>query len=308
MEHPLETLGECPSCNKSGFSPQLTCKDYTFSNQRFTIVSCDSCGLLFTNPRPDESGIGVFYDNPEYVSHTDTQRGLLFWLYGIVKRYTLGQKRKLLDELSTTKTVLDYGAGSGDFSNELANNGWEVSSFEPDTNARKLIIAKNDKINLIPSLDSINDGSKSVIALWHVLEHVHRLQYTIQQFLRILSNDGKLVIAVPNHTSFDAKFYKENWAAYDVPRHLYHFCPDTLVILMESQGFILVAMKPMWFDSFYVSLLSEKNTSNGGLVKSLIGWVRAFVVGLISNLVALMDTNKCSSVTYVFKKRHLIRP
>jgi len=302
VEHSLETLRECPSCNKSDFTKHLSCTDFTYSKQPFDIVSCASCGLLFTNPRPDENGIGVFYDNPEYVSHTDTNKGLLFRLFGIVKSYTLGQKRKLLERLSTDKTVLDYGAGSGDFSNELASNGWKVSSFEPDSNARQLIQKKNTSIELIDSLDSLNDKSKSVIALWHVLEHVHRLQETTQHFNRILTDDGKLIIAVPNHTSYDAKFYQENWAAYDVPRHLYHFNPDTIQTLMNSQGFKLVDTKPMWFDSYYVCLLSEKNSSNSGLLKSLIGWGRAFIVGSTSNLKALGDTKKCSSVTYIFEK------
>ena len=302
MEHSLETLRECPSCSHTSWTKQFSCTDFTYSKQLFDLVSCSNCGLLFTNPRPDEDGIGVYYDNPDYVSHTDTNKGLLFRLYRIVKNYTLGKKRELLEHYSTAKTVLDYGAGSGDFSNELASNGWAVSSFEPDTGARLLIQKKNQSIELIDSLASLADRSKSIIALWHVLEHVHRLQETIQQFSRIISDDGKLIIAVPNHTSFDAAYYQENWAAYDVPRHLYHFNPSTIEALMQSQGFRLVAIKPMWFDSYYVSLLSEKNTSSGGILKSLIGWGRAFIVGSISNLKALSDPKKCSSVTYIFEK------
>lgn len=265
-------------------------------------MSCNSCGLLFTNPRPDENGIAIFYDNPEYVSHTDTQEGPLFRIYGVVKRYTLGRKRKLLASLTDTKTVLDYGAGSGDFSNELASNGWVVSSYEPDKNARQLIQQKNQSIHLVDSLESLTDKSKSIITLWHVLEHVHRLKDTIKEFNRILSDNGKLIIAVPNHTSYDAQFYRENWAAYDVPRHLYHFNPDTIETLMLSQGFQLVSMKPMWFDSYYVSLLSEKNSSNGGLFRSLIGWGRAIIIGMLSNLKTLGATKNCSSVTYIFEK------
>jgi 2-polyprenyl-3-methyl-5-hydroxy-6-metoxy-1,4-benzoquinol methylase len=219
-----------------------------------------------------------------------------------VTNYTLGKKRELLERYATSKSVLDYGAGSGDFSNELATNGWSVSSFEPDTGARALIQKKNASIELIDSLTSLADQSKSIIALWHVLEHVHRLQSTIEEFKRILTDDGKLVIAVPNHTSFDATYYQENWAAYDVPRHLYHFNPSTIEALMQSQGFRLVAIKPMWFDSYYVSLLSEKNTSSGGTLKSLIGWGRAFIIGSVSNMNALVDTKKCSSVTYIYEK------
>lgn len=302
MEHSLETLSECPSCNKTGFTKQLSCIDHTYSKSSFDIVSCSSCELHFTNPRPNENNIGSFYDSPDYVSHTDTNKGLLFRLYGIVKNYTLSQKRKLLERLSNEKTVLDYGAGSGDFSNELATSGWDVSSFEPDRNARKLIQEKNSSIELIDSLESVRDKSNSVIALWHVLEHVHRLQETIEHFNRILTDDGKLFIAVPNHTSYDAKFYADGWAAYDVPRHLYHFDPATIETMMNSQGFTLIDTKPMWFDSYYVSLLSEKNSSDKGFLKSITGWGRAFIIGSISNLIALNDTKKCSSVTYVFEK------
>jgi 2-polyprenyl-3-methyl-5-hydroxy-6-metoxy-1,4-benzoquinol methylase len=302
VEHSLETLENCPSCGGSHFIDTLSCIDHTYSKKEFSIVECKSCNLHFTNPRPDENGIGVFYDNPEYVSHTDTSKGLLFTLYGIVKGFTLGQKRKLLERIATTKSVLDYGAGSGDFSNELASNGWHVASFEPDVNARGLIRGKNSSIELIDSLDELNTASKSIIALWHVLEHVHRLQETIQQFKRILTADGKLIIAVPNHTSYDARFYGENWAAYDVPRHLYHFNPETIETLMTSLGFKQIGMKPMWFDSYYVSLLSEKNSSSNGFINSLIGWGRALLIGSISNLRAIGDSRNCSSITYIFEK------
>lgn len=298
----MEKLHECPSCHKTDLTNQMSCTDFTYSNNDFVIDICNSCGLLFTNPRPSATSISMYYDSPEYVSHTDTNEGLLFRLYGLVKSYTLKQKRKLLERIASSKTVLDYGAGSGDFCNELASNGWEVSSFEPDSNARQLIQKKNTSIELVNSLDSLNDHSKSVIALWHVLEHVHRLQETIQQFNRILSDDGKLIIAVPNHTSYDAKFYQENWAAYDVPRHLYHFNPATIETLMQSLGFKLVDMKPMWFDSYYVSLLSERNSSTGGFLKPAVEWGRAFIIGSVSNLKALGDAKKCSSVTYIFEK------
>lgn len=302
MEHSLETLENCPSCGGSHFIDTLSCIDHTYSKGEFTVVKCESCALHFTNPRPSEKHIGVYYDNPEYVSHTDTNKGLLFTIYGLVKSYTLGQKRKLLERLSADKTVLDYGAGSGDFSNELASNGWDVTSYEPAEKARNLIKKKNDSINLVGSLSEIESKSKSTIALWHVLEHVHRLQATIKEFNRILTDDGKLIIAVPNHTSYDAEFYQENWAAYDVPRHLYHFNPSTIDPLMKSFGFRLVDAKPMLFDSYYVSLLSEKNTNGNGFLESLIGWSRAFIIGSLSNFKTIGNPKKCSSMTYIYEK------
>ncbi|MCF8275468.1 MAG: class I SAM-dependent methyltransferase [Flavobacteriales bacterium] len=302
MEHSLETLNACPSCGTSGYEHAITSIDYTYSKYPFEIVACESCQLLFTNPRPTEDSIGAYYDNPEYVSHTDTKTGLLFRLYRIVKSFTLKQKRLLLQKHTKQRTVLDYGAGSGDFSVELASHGWSVEAFEPDSKARTLIIEKDSRIRIATSLDDITKQSKSVITLWHVLEHVHKLQETIGHFHRILDDDGLLIIAVPNHTSFDARFYKKNWAAYDVPRHLYHFDITTIETLMARLGFRLKTIKPMWFDSYYVSLLSEKNASEKNGTTTVIRWIRAIYVGTISNLYALNKTSRCSSVTYIFEK------
>lgn len=302
MEHSLETLKSCPSCGNDSFSNSISCTDYTYSKKSFSLVKCTLCGLLFTNPRPDQNSIGQYYDNPEYVSHTDTNTGLLFKVYGIVKNFTLGQKRRLVASLANNKTVLDYGAGSGDFSVELSGNNWSVTAYEPDQNARTRILDKDKRIKLVDSISDIESKSKSAITLWHVLEHVHQLTATIKEFHRILADDGTLFIAVPNHTSYDAKFYKEDWAAYDVPRHLYHFEPSTIDHLISANGFTLTKIKPMWFDSFYVSLLSEKNKNSSGLIETIIGWLRAAIIGLISNIMASFDTRKCSSVIYIIKK------
>lgn len=298
MEHNFETLEDCPSCNHKSFTPYLTCKDYTYSQEEFQIQQCDNCKLLFTNPRPDNQSISKYYDNPEYVSHTDTKEGLIFSIYGAVKRFSLKQKRRLLEAKTIDKTVLDYGAGSGDFSNELASNGWDVTSYEPNNKARLLIQQKNTSVKIISSLSDLSSSSISVITLWHVLEHVHNLKETLLEFERILRPGGTLVIAVPNDASFDARFYREDWAAYDVPRHLYHFNPNSLNPLLSRIGFSISEMKPLWFDSTYVSLLSEKNKKTNAFV----GWVRALIVGQLSNLQTLSNTQKCSSITYVYKK------
>lgn len=302
MEHSLETLKSCPSCGHDILKITLKCKDYTYSKDSFSLVECGNCHLLFTNPRPNEEAIGEYYNNPEYVSHTDTKKGLLFFLYGVVKQFTLNQKRTSLEKLVSEKTVLDYGAGSGDFAVELISKGWTVSAYEPDIKARSRIAEKDSSIHLPQSINNIKTASKSAITLWHVLEHVHRLNETISEFQRILKADGTLVIAVPNHTSFDADYYKSEWAAYDVPRHLYHFNSETIETLMSAHGFKLKQIRPMWFDSYYVSLLSENNSGNAGIFKTIFSWMRAFIVGSLSNAKAIYSINKCSSITYVFKK------
>ena len=299
MEHSLETLDSCPSCLSKSFTVRLTPTDQTFSKDSFTIVHCNSCSLLYTNPRPTAETIGKYYDNPEYVSHTDTKSGPLFWLYGLVKKFTLWQKRSFLDTLSKERTILDYGAGTGDFSANLADNGWSVLAFEPDQIARQKIAEKNSNVKLVNDLAEIPDHSISVICLWHVLEHVHLLAETLSQFHRILNINGTLIVAVPNCESFDAQHYKELWAAYDVPRHLYHFTPKSFKGLMSAADFQVTQLRPMWFDSFYVSLLSEKNNQRLSGPRTFLGWTSAFIIGLISNIRAIRHPERCSSVTYV---------
>jgi len=134
--------------------------------------------------------------------------------------------------------------------------------------------------------------------MWHVLEHVHALKPYLNQCLKSLKQNGRLIIAVPNYTSFDAKYYKKYWAAYDLPRHLYHFSPTSMATLLSEIGFEIVTIKPMWYDSFYVSLLSEKYKKSGKL-----GLMLAIIIGGISNFITLFDASKASSIIYEIKKK-----
>ena len=176
--------------------------------------------------------------------------------------------------------------------------GWNVTGLEPDEGARTVGFQEHS-IELLPSGELFNLPEKifDAITLWHVLEHVHDVKKYIQTFKKLLTDNGKLFIAVPNYTSYDAEKYKEYWAAYDVPRHLYHFTPNTMQWLMKECGLKVVAVKPMWFDSFYVSLLSSKY-KNGNTK-----WFGAFWTGLISNFKAMSDAKKCSSVIYIISPK-----
>lgn len=302
MEQSLEKLKLCPSCGSEQLEKTISAIDYTYSQNEFNIERCSSCSLCFTNPRPTAETIGQYYDNPEYVSHTDTKAGLLFTLYRSVKSFTLSRKISFLNTLTKQKTALDFGAGTGDFSIALQENGWNVFAYEPDLSARKRIKNKSSYVELVESINEINTKSISIITLWHVLEHVHRLNETLAEFSRITNDKGTLIIAVPNYRSYDAKHYGTKWAAYDVPRHLYHFDVKSIEPLLQKHGFILKQIKPMWFDSFYVSLLSEKNSRQKGFLQNVIGWGSALTIGLVSNIRAISAKQKASSLTYVFQK------
>jgi 2-polyprenyl-3-methyl-5-hydroxy-6-metoxy-1,4-benzoquinol methylase len=290
----------CPVCGATSFSPVLSAKDYTVSGENFLICECGDCTLRFTQDAPALDAIGKYYKSEDYISHTNTSRGLINKLYQTVRKRTLKQKRQLVCKTTHKKqgSLLDVGSGTGSFVKEMKDHGWRVTGLEPDAGARK--VAKehfNCELQDSNELFSIASNSFDAITLWHVLEHVHDLSGYIKQLKLVLRSGGRLLVAVPNYTSFDASKYKEHWAAYDVPRHLYHFSPQAMQILMENMGMQILEFKPMWFDSFYVSLLSSKYKHQ------TTKWVSALWNGLRSNLKALGDRKKCSSLVYIISAK-----
>lgn len=290
------TIEKCLVCGSGSFEPFLVCKDYTVSQEKFNIVSCKSCGFKFTNPRPDDSVLGNYYKAEEYVSHTNTKKGIVNKLYHAVRSYTLKKKIQLIDSYVSRGTILDYGCGTGMFLSACKKVGWEGFGMEPDDNARK--IASEQGLNVFSDKGKIQtyitDKKFNAITLWHVLEHVTDMSETLSFFKTRLEKDGILIIAVPNHVSYDAEYYKEFWAAYDVPRHLHHFELKSMKALLENAGFKLQETKPMKFDSFYVSMLSEKYKTG------TVNLFKAFMVGLKSNIKS-KDSNHYSSTIYIFK-------
>jgi 2-polyprenyl-3-methyl-5-hydroxy-6-metoxy-1,4-benzoquinol methylase len=287
-------------CGSNAITKVFKCRDHTVSKEEFEIWECSNCTFRFTQNVPDEANISTYYQSAEYVSHSDTKQGFINRLYHIVRNHTLKSKQRLVQKVTKLKSgsVLDVGAGTGAFAHTMLQAGWKVTGLEPDATARanaSLIYVL--KLNELSVLHELETNSFDAITMWHVLEHVHDLHGYLQTYLRILKRDGRLIIAVPNYTSYDAAVYKNYWAAYDVPRHLYHFSPASMQVLLEQKGFLLEAVKPMWFDSFYVSMLSEKyRNGKGNLLKAI--WV-----GMISNLKAVLHVRKCSSVIYIISKK-----
>jgi SAM-dependent methyltransferase len=286
--------------------PVLSATDYTVSGTNFPIWHCDRCSLRFTQDAPGIGAIGEYYKSENYISHTNTSRGLINRLYQLVRKRTLRQKRKLISRIAGMKkgVLLDVGSGTGAFVSEMSENGWQVTGLEPDEGARRVAKEKfNCDLKNTDKLFELPPNSFDVITLWHVLEHVHDLKIYITQLKNLLKQNGKLVIAVPNYTSYDASTYKEHWAAYDVPRHLYHFSPLSMKYLVEENGLRITSYKPMWFDSFYVSLLSSKYKNKARMGKEgNTNWVSALWIGSVSNLKALGNRRKCSSLIYVVGK------
>ena len=291
----------CLCCGSVAFSKVFTCTDFTVTTEQFEVWQCNTCTFRFTQNAPAETYIAPYYQSAQYVSHSDTNKGIINKLYHLVRSFTLKTKRRLLIKSTRLKKgdLLDVGAGTGAFANTMKNAGWNVTGLEPDEVAREKA-ESNYGLTLgeLSNLAHLSPASYDAITLWHVLEHVHDLHGYLGKFYEILKPGGKLVVAVPNYTSYDAQFYKEKWAAYDVPRHLYHFSPKSMAILLKKKNFTLEKIKPMWFDSFYVSMLSEKNK------KGYTNLLRAFWIGMVSNLKAGLSGKRSSSVIYIISKKN----
>ena len=271
----------------------ISTKDYFKSQEAFDLVLDSSKEILITTPRPAPEHLASYYESQAYISHSNTQKGVVAFLYAMVQKWSLKNKRNLVNKLSNQKgTLLDIGAGTGAFCETTKQNSWEVFGVEPSEKAREIAAQKN--IFLHQSIEEFKGQQFDVVTLWHVLEHLPDLEKTITVIQKLLKSKGVLIVAVPNYNSYDAKHYKGFWAAYDVPRHLWHFSQKGMRKLF-SKNMKLLKTKPMVFDSFYVSLLSEKyKTGNTFSIKAL--WI-----GLWSNIRAL-KTKEHSSLIYCFKK------
>lgn len=272
----------------------LKVKDYLVSGEEFMLAENEFGDLLQTIPVPEIEKLPEYYKSENYISHTDTKKSFTEKVYHFVKGIAIKQKVSFIKSLNKSAgKLLDIGSGTGDFLVAAKVKNWEVFGVEPNQDARVLSEQKGLKVS--NELKEIAETNFDVITLWHVLEHVPDLENYIQEIAARLKPTGTLIVAVPNFKSKDAKHYKEFWAAYDVPRHLWHFSKPAIQRLFSKHNFQLIKTKPMWFDAFYVSLLSEKHKTG----KS--NWFRAIFIGALSNL-ATLATKECSSHIYVLKK------
>ena len=290
----------CPLCGSTQMNSYLSCKDYLASKETFDIYKCQSCSFAFTQDFPVEAEIGKYYDAPEYVSHSDTNKGIINYLYHKVRKISLKSKARLVSHFSGLKKgiLLDIGSGTGYFLNKMKEHKWLVTGVEKSDGARLYAKQKFDIDTQVSDyLYEIAPESKDVITMWHVLEHLEKLDDVMSKIVNIVKDEGTILIALPNKDSLDASHYKEYWAAYDVPRHLWHFSPSDFEQLTNKYKLELIEMKPMYFDVFYISMLSEKN--KGTLLGSVIGLCKGFIFYLRS----IGKVEKCSSVVYILKKK-----
>lgn len=290
----------CPLCGGKDFQDYLTCKDHYASQEDFKLTKCSTCGFVLTQDFPAEDSIGSYYNVSDYISHSDTRKGLFNKLYHIARSFALKSKAKTVIKYAApnSKILLDYGSGTGYFLNKMKSKGWLVTGIEKDEGARDYAKYKFGlNVQSHEYIFQISEQQKDTVTMWHVLEHIENLNAVMHQIHVILKDDGTAIIALPNRESLDAEYYKNSWAAYDVPRHLWHFSQKDFEVLANKHNFSLVDVKPMYLDAFYISMLSQKY--KGTFLGSLMGLLR----GGLFFLKSLSNKQKCSSLIYILKKK-----
>ena len=285
---------ECKICKSDQVSPFLKCKDHTVSRETFQIVECENCSFRFTADAPAQDKIGQYYKAEAYVSHTSSKKGFINTVYNWVRKRTLKKKEALIRKHNNQRhgTLLDIGSGTGHFLKQCSDKKWKAIGLEPDEDARKTAKELNGMV--LQSTEKFFDLQQQfdTITMWHVLEHVHQLNEYFEKNYKLLKDEGHWFIAVPNCNSWDAQHYKEHWAAYDVPRHLYHFRKEDIDYLAKKHGFRIKEILPMKYDSYYVSLLSEQIIGGSKF--------KAFINGFKSN--RNISKYGASSQIYVLEK------
>jgi len=288
-------------CGSPDLRDKLHVQDKSVSQETFTIQQCQACGFQFTNPRPAAASIGKYYESDAYVSHNSAAQGLVNRVYKVARYFTVRRKVALITKLNGGRPgqLLDYGCGTGHFLAGAKRAGWQVTGLEPNDRARHDAAARVGQPILDgAALAGLAPASFDVVSLWHVLEHVHLLHETLTELISKLKPGGKLLIAVPNAESLDAQHYRQNWAAYDVPRHLYHFAPGPMRQLLASHGLRLVQTRPLVLDAYYISMLSERHLAP----ERAGGPLAVLKAGYKSNQYAAQHGGQYSSVLYVAER------
>lgn len=267
--------------------------DHFLSKEIFEIVPTNHVGILKTSPIPED--LDTYYESENYISHHQDSGSMKEKIYKFAQSFNLNYKRNIIAKETFIKAkVLDYGCGAGEFIKSIEND-FATYGLEPNEDARNAASLKAKNSIIIKDINVIEDNFFDTITLWHVFEHIENQEYILEKFYKKLKTKGLLIIAVPNYTSYDAQYYKEFWAAYDVPRHIFHFSKTGMEKLFSNEKWKLKKIKPLLLDSYYISILSEKYKKNP------LFWLKGSIIGAISNFKA-SKTGQFSSLIYIIEK------
>ena len=316
----METV-PCPISKSKEFIPYLQVPD-RFDNSGkadWNLVRSCASGLIMLNPRPDSAEISRHYRNDGYDPYRNSRNSSSFKerTYLAARTLLLGYRAgiilkgwvKPLEECA----VLEIGCSTGDLLNYFhRRSGVPVNNLagvEPDADSARHA-RECFGLNIFPSIAAQSAEKKRFdrIVLWHTLEHIHAINETLHEVSAQLKPDGQLVIALPNPASFDAEYFRENWIAWDAPRHLYHFWPGTVEKLLALHGLSVFRRQPYFPDTVYNTLYSEglvrkRNESAVGSRQSAV--LRALkILNLIAKAAvdAIKGGARASSVVYYARR------
>lgn len=290
----------CLVCAAADFTELFTAKDHLVSGERFVIRKCTACGFAFTADPPAESEIGRYYISEEYISHSDKKKNLADRFYHLARSLMLGRKRRLVSVATkrNSGTLLDIGSGTGYFASFMQKKGWTVSGIELNEQARDYSVSRFSlKVYPPAGISGFGDRSTDCITFWHVIEHLYEPEMWLREVKRILKDDGRCIIAVPNASSADAQWFGDQWAALDVPRHLWHFSPPSMMRFIEANGFQCNEIKTLPLDVYYISVLSYKNRG------SRFPLLRGLLTGFFLTAGNILQRNRASSLIYMVSKQ-----
>jgi 2-polyprenyl-3-methyl-5-hydroxy-6-metoxy-1,4-benzoquinol methylase len=294
----MQEISSCPLCGNNQINNYLALKDYFYSGDSFIVAKCLSCDFLFTNPKPSIKELQNYYNFENYISHSGVKKGLINKIYLLTRRFSIHSKSKIISTFKKGHRILDIGCGTGEFLKYFKERKWDTIGIEPNINAREYAVSHYGlEVKDDSEILKFEKESFDVITLWHVLEHIHSIHEQVSIFYDLLKKDGIMVVAIPNCLSFDAKYYREFWAAYDVPRHLYHFSRKTLSNLMNIYGFTVKKYYPMKLDAYYVSLLSEKYKHGK------THYIHGMLTAIYSNIYGRFKGREYSSLIFILEKK-----
>lgn len=290
----MKNQDHCPLC-KNELKPVFATQDYLVSGESFDIMECSLCHLRLTSPIPEKADIASYYESEDYISHAEESKGLFDSIYNMVRSYMLGRKTSIVKRSSGSNegSMLDIGSGAGHFVNKMKNHGWDVKGVDASPKAREMVSSRFGIEVVSPDEWMNSEKTYDVVTCWHSLEHVHEPWEFLQKIKQQLNENGILLVALPNYHSTDSKKYGADWAAYDTPRHLYHFTPASIEKIMDQNGFYVKRSYRMNFDPFYVSILSAKHQGSST--------ISGILNGFISWCISVFQKEKCSSLIYIMK-------
>ena len=204
---------------------------------RFTLVRCRHCGLIYLNPRPTPEGMAAYYPE-DYEAHIGTQKQRLSWIRRLDYEYGIHKRHRAIMRYTQTGHMLDVGCGSGAFLDGMRQRGWSVAGIEPSDRAAgyaKQTLGLQIQNTVLEDAE-LAPESFDLVTMWNVLEHLSDPQESLRRVGEALRPDGLLVFAIPNLDSLDRILFKQYWAGYDLPRHLYTFPADVLERMVRAVG------------------------------------------------------------------------